>query len=185
MKLRKITTRLLVMAIAALPPLSMADSQLSIGGVGTTAQANLDFRIVIPSFIFFQVGSALTVDRVDYDLNVGPIQPGAGAPVTATGGLNDGADGNLSIILATNAASVSIAATGGNLTDGGTNNIPFTDITATDTGTIPVPDFGTTITPFAPGGFSLADTWSYVYDNTTVYAAATYNGTVTYTVTVL
>ena len=79
----------------------------------------------------------------------------------------------------------SIGASGGNLTGSGANTIPFADITAADTGTIPVPDFGATISPFAPGGFSLTDTWTYTYDNTTVYQADTYNGTATYTITVL
>jgi len=185
MNFSKLLTSALASALVLLPSLTVADSQLSIGGAGTTAQANLDFRIVIPSFVYFQIGSAGSVDRVDYDLSVGPVQPGSGGPITATGGTGDGADGALSITLATNAASVSIGASGGNLTGSGANTIPFADITAADTGTIPVPDFGATISPFAPGGFSLTDTWTYTYDNTTVYQADTYNGTATYTITVL
>lgn len=185
MKLTRLVTGALASALVFLPSLTVADSQLSIGGTGTTAQANLDFRIVIPSFVFFQIGSAGSVDRVDYDLNVGPVQPGSGGPISATGGLGDGVDGALTVTLATNAASVSIAASGGNLTGGLGGTLPFADITAADTGTIPVPDFGTTVTPFAPGGLSLTDTWSYTYDNTSVYSADTYNGTATYTITVL
>lgn len=184
MKLTRIFAGALASALVLIPSLTVADSQLSIGGAGTTAQANLDFRITIPSFVYFQIGSAGSVDRVDYDLNVGPVQPGSGGPIAATGGVADGADGSLSVILATNAASVSIAASGGNLTSGA-DTLPFADITAADTGTIPVPDFGATITPFAPGGFSLTDTWSYTYDNTSVYNAGIYNGTATYTITVL
>jgi len=185
MKFSRLLTSAIASALVLLPSLTVADSQLSIGGAGTTAQANLDFRIVIPSFVYFQIGSAGSVDRVDYDLNVGPVQPGSGGPISATGGAGDGADGALSITLATNAASVSIGASGGNLNGSGANTIPFGDITAADTGTIPVPDFGTTVTPFAPGGFSLSDTWTYTYDNSTVYQADTYNGTATYTITVL
>jgi hypothetical protein len=180
-KLIKIT---ITSAFVLLPSLTVADSQLSIGGAGTTAQANLDFRITIPNFVYFQIGSAGSVDRVDYDLNVGPVQPGSGGPVSATGGTGDGVDGALTVNLATNATSISIAATGGNLTSGA-DTIPFADITANDTGTIPVPDFGTTITPFAPGGFSLTDTWTYTYDNSSVYNAGTYDGRATYTITVL
>lgn len=184
MKLTRIFTGVLASALVMLPSLTLADSQLSIGGAGTTAQANLDFRIIIPSFVYFQIGSAGSVDRVDYDLNVGPVQPGSGGPISATGGVGDGVDGALTVNLATNATNVSIAASGGNLTSGG-DTLPFADITASDTGTIPVPDFGTTISPFAPGGFSLSDTWSYTYDNTSVYNAGTYDGRATYTITVL
>ena len=119
MKLTRIFAGALASALVIMPSLTVADSQLSIGGAGTTAQANLDFRITIPSFVYFQIGSAGSVDRVDYDLNVGPVQPGSGGPIAATGGVADGADGSLSVILATNAASVSIAASGGNLTSGG------------------------------------------------------------------
>lgn len=184
MKLTRLFTSAVAAALVILPSLAVADSQLSIGGAGTTAQANLDFRIIIPSFIYFQIGSAGSVDRVDFDLNVGPVQPGSGGPISATGGVGDGVDGALTVNLATNATSVSIAASGGNLTSGA-NTLPFTDITAVDTGTIPVPDFGATITPFAPGGFSLTDTWTYTYDNATVYNAGTYDGRATYTITVL
>ena len=184
MKFTKLVASTIATALIAAPSLTVADSQLSIGGAGTTAQANLDFRIVIPSFVYFQIGSAGSIDRVDYDLSAGPVQPGSGGPISATGGVADGADGALTVSLATNAASVSITATGGNLTSGA-DTIPFADITAIDTGTIPVPDFGTTFSPFAPGGFSLSDTWTYTYDNTSVYNAGTYNGQVTYTITVL
>ncbi len=182
MKLNKLLVVATIGAAFALPQVVTADSQLSIGGAGTTAQANLDFQIIIPDFVFFQVGTAASVDRVDFDL-AGTL-PGSGGPFAATGGVGDGADGDLTVNLITNAASVSIAATGGNLVSGG-DTIPFADITATDTGTISVPDFGTTISPFNPGGFSLTDTWTYTYDNASVYAAGTYAGTVTYTVTVL
>jgi hypothetical protein len=186
MKRSNILLSALASAVVILPSVSIADSQLSYGGAGTSAQANLDFRIVIPSFLYFQVGSAGTTDRVDYDLSLGPVEPGSGGPITATGGTGDGADGTVSVTLITNAASVSIAASGADLTGGGALTLPFSDITATaGGGTIPVPDFGATISPFAPGGFSLSDNWSYTYDNTSIYEAGTYNGTATYTVTVL
>jgi len=184
MKFSKPLLSALAATMVTLPSLSLADSGIGFGA-GASAQADLDFRITIPNFVYFQIGSAgATVDRVEYDLNVGAIQPGTGGPIAATGGTGDGADGSLSITLATNAANVSIAASGGDLTSGALT-IPFTDITATGTGTIPVPDFGTTITPFAPGALSISDTWSYTYDNSTIYGAGIYNGTVTYTVTAL
>ena len=117
-------------------------------------------------------------------MTAGPTQPGSGS-VAATGGTGDGADGIVTVNLSTNAASVSIAASGGTLSDGGANTIPFTDITATDGGTITVPDFGASVNVTPGGVFDLSDSWTYSYDNSTVYAAGTYDGRATYTVTVL
>jgi hypothetical protein len=189
MKLTKPLVSALASAMIILPSLSVADSQLSIGATGTTAQANLDFRIVIPNFIYFQIGSAGSIDRVDYDLGAAPaVEPGTGGPIAATGGTGDGVDGALTVTLTTNAASVDITATGGDLTGALGGVLPFADITASDTGTIAVPNFGSTGAAFAPTGsptFTMTDTWSYTYDNTTVYDADTYDGRATYTVTVL
>ncbi len=184
MKLKKLITSTALAAIMFVPAVVTADSELAFGSTGTTATANVDFRIVIPSFIYFRVGSAGgTVDRIDYDLGVASAQPGSGTAVAATGGTNDGADGILAISLITNAASVSIAASGGNLTDG-TDTIPFADISASNTGSITVPDFGASVT-LNPASYSLTDNWTYSYDNTSIYNPATYNGTTTYTLSVL
>jgi hypothetical protein len=181
--------KLLVSAVAALaagPMLVSADSDIGIGGAGTSASANLDFRIVIPQFVYFRVGSAAagTVDRVDFDLLTAGAQPGAGGTVIANGGSGDGVDGDLFVNLVTNVASVTIAATGGNLTNG-TDNIPFTQINTADGGVIPIPAFGGSgnLAAGLPG--ALLDTWSYEYNNDTPYPPGTYNGTVTYTVTAL
>jgi hypothetical protein len=182
---------MLAAAIAATlsaPMLASADSDLGVGGTGTNAQVNLDFQITIGDFVYFQVGSlaAGTVDRVDFDLTAGAgTVSGSGGPFAANGGVGDGADGMLSIELRTNVANVSIAATGGDLTGPGGATIPFTEITATDGGVVDVPDFGATITPFAAAPGALTDTWTYTYDNSSVYAPGTYSGTVTYTVTTL
>jgi hypothetical protein len=186
-----LSRKLLVSTIAALassPTLVSADSDIGVGGTGTTAQANLDFRIVIPDFVYFRVGTvgAGNVDRVDFNLATGLIQPGVGGNVAANGGVGDGADGVLTIELITNVASVDIDTDtgGGNLTSGA-NNIPFTKITETDGGVIPMPAFDTnaTLSTGLPG--SLSDTWSFTYTNDVVYPAGTYDGTVTYTVTTL
>jgi hypothetical protein len=181
-----LSRKLLVSAVAALvaaPTLVSADSDLAIGAAGTQASADLDFRIVIPQFVFFRVGSAgNTIDRVDFDLLTAAVQPGAGGNVAANGGTGDGADGDLSVQLATNVTNVTIAASGGNLTSGA-NTIPFTQINAYDGAVIPVPAFGASgnLAVGLPG--ALSDTWSYDYNNNTSYAPGTYDGTVTYTVT--
>jgi hypothetical protein len=157
-----------------------ADSDLQFGG-GATASASLDFRITIPQFVYFQVGSAAAVvDRVDWDLT--GSQPGLGAPLGATGGTGDGVDGILSITLITNAATVTIASNtgGGNLVDGG-NTIPFSEITVADGGNIAAPDFDTNTVIATGGVYSQTDSWTYTYDDSNNYAAGTYNGTSVYT----
>lgn len=179
MKLNKLVTASLMAAAVSIPQFAAADSQLAFGNAGTTAAASLDFRIIIPDFVYFQVGDATNIDEIEY--NLGTTEPGSGS-FAATGGTT-ATNGQVDVTLITNAASVSIGATAGNLTSG-SDNIPFTDITAADTGTITVPDFGATTT-VTPGSFSLSDTWSYQYDNDTVYNAGDYTGQVTYTVTTL
>jgi len=175
----------LAATLVALPSLSSADSDLGIGA-GASASADLDFRIVIPDFVFFQVGtfgSAPQDDIVEFDLGAGPVRPGSGTDVSATaGGAGDGIDGALSVILATNAPTVTITATALVLSDGGTGTIPSSEILTATTGTIPQPAFGANTGSFAPGLATLNDTWTYTYDNAAVYAAATYTGRVVYTV---
>ena len=119
------------------------------------------------------------------DVELSFTESGVGGPFLATGGSGDGADGALTVELRSNATNIEIEASGGNLVGVNTaGNLPFADITASDGGTIPVPDFGATQSLNA-GPYSLSDTWSYTYDNTNVYVPDEYNGTVTYTVTTL
>ncbi len=156
-----------------------ADSDLQFGG-GATASASLDFRITIPQFVFFQVGTLASVDRVDWDLT--GSQPGQGSALPATGGVGDGVDGVLNITLITNAATVTIASNtgGGNLIDGG-NTIPFSEITVVDGGTIAAPDFDTSTVIPTGGVYNQTDSWTYTYDDTNNYASGVYNGTSVYT----
>jgi hypothetical protein len=125
------------------------------------------------------------VDEVHFDLTAGlGTESGSGGPFAANGGVGDGVDGALAVTLRTNVAGVSITATGGNLTGPG-GNIPFTDIDAADGGTVTVPDFGATVTPFVTAPGNMVDTWTYTYDNLNTYAPGAYTGTVTYSVTTL
>lgn len=185
MTLRKKLLVTLGAAAVTAPMLATADSAIGIGGTGTTAQASLDFLITIPDFVYFQVGTVGSVDRVDFDLSAGGgTEPGLNLPFAATGGVLDGADGALTIELRTNVSSVNIAASGGNLTSGA-DTLPFTDISAADGGQITVPDFGANVDIVAGLPGTLNDTWTYTYDNSAVYPPGTYAGTVTYTATTL
>ena len=180
MNLRKLALASAIAIAIGAPATSVADSELSIGGTGTTAQASVDFRITIPDFVYFQVGTVGNgnVDLVDF--NMAGLESGDSTPVASVGGA-------LNVVLRSNADNVSLGASGGNLTGAvllGT--IPFAEITATESvgGSIPVPDFGST-NNLPAGPYNLTDSWSYEYDNTSVYAPDVYTGQVTYTVTTL
>ena len=185
MTLRKLAIASAIAAVIGAPSMALADSDLNVGPSGTTAQAQLSFRITIPDFVYFQVGtaSAGTIDRVDFDMT--GLEAGDGNAVAPTGGTGDAADGIVTVVLRTNAANVEIDATGGDLTGtvSGTT-IPFSEITASDGGVIPVPDFDGT-TNLGSGPIDLTDNWTFSYDNTSVYQPDQYDGTVTYTVTTL
>ena len=171
----------LTIGIAA-PHFAAADSELQFGS-GATATANLDFRITIDQFVFFRVGTNAdgTVDRVDWDLT--GVQPGeSAAPIAATGGTGDGADGVLTIQLITNASQVTLASnTGGGDLVSGTDTIPFTDINVADGGTITAPAFDGNVVIATGGVYSETDDWTFTYNDDTPYVPGVYDGTSVYT----
>ena len=182
MKLKKILLASLVSAAIVVPQMASAESQLSFGGAGTVATAHLDFTVIIPGFVYFQVGSAGALDRVEWDL--GASQPGQAVALNATGGDLDGADGQLSIVLWSNAGQVTLAVDNFSLTSGA-NTIPNTEILVSDTGTLTAPTTGVPATINTSGLASLSDTWTYQYADSAAYPLGTYNGTATYTATTL
>lgn len=189
MTLRKLMLTSVTAAAMSAPMLATAESDLAFGAAGaTTATVNLDFQIVIPSFIFFQVGAfgAGNIDLVDFNLQTAAETPGSGTGVGRTNG------GGVPVVLSTNATNVRVAASGAGValteTGGGADVIPLAEITGVSTGggAIPVPDFGTDTGLAVAGGIGVTDTWTFTYDNINVYAAGTYgsstnNGRVIYT----
>lgn len=198
MKVSKLSKIALAVALAV-PAIASAESSFVTGAATATgANARLDFRIVIPSVLYFRVGTSnlpaltnnATVDLVDF----GTIAtPGNSTPVAATSGgvLVDvrGNNGNISL---------TASHTGANgLYDGVGDYISMTTISATDGGNITHPTFvdnGTsgvvTILPnIGTKITNLSDTWTFSYANATIPAAGTYGGVntnqgrVTYTVT--
>jgi hypothetical protein len=82
---------------------------------------------------------------------------------------------------------ISAVGVGGNLTSAG-NNMPYSEIISTATGTtgtainMPAAGGSTVVTPTA--GLIVRDgRWAYSFDNTTLYPAGTYTGTINYTAT--
>ena len=84
MKLKKLFYASVLSAAAMVPQMVSADSQLSYGGSGTTATANLDFTVIIQDYVFLRVGTDAAQDRVEWDMSGLPV--GQGVPLTATGG---------------------------------------------------------------------------------------------------
>ena len=182
MTFRKLTLAATVAMAMSAPGTVVADSVLSFG---TTASADLNFRVILQQFLYFQVGDPTdgTVDTIDFDLSSGP-QPGGGT-------VGGSATVPVSLITNIGAGTVQISATGADLagTGGNLDTIPVTDISGVGTGTIPVP-----VTNGAPVNVSTApyagtDTWTFTYSNPTPagapISADTYSTTVTYTVSVL
>ena len=192
-KMHLLTTALL-MAVCA-PTAVMAESA-SDDTSPYSAAVNLDFQIDIPSVLNFRVGSAGgTIDLINFSPLAADV--GNGNDVNGTGG--DLTGGVVTVDLFSNAGPVTITPTnssgGAGLSDGGTNNIPYTEIlTASNLAALGAPSLtnagGTPTSPTETAGVTdLSAQWTYTYDNTAVYPAGTYGGItmrggrVTYTAT--
>ena len=132
-------------------------------------------------------------------INFSPLAAdvGNGNDVNGTGG--DLTGGVVTVDLFSNGGQVTITPTnssgGAGLSDGGTNNIPYTEIlTSSNLAALGAPSLtnagGTPTSPTETAGVTdLSAQWTYTYDNTAVYPAGTYGGVntqggrVTYTAT--
>ena len=161
------------------------------GSGGAGAQVDLQFRIIIPQFIFFRVGSTgTTVDRIQFDPTTADVTT-PGAVTNATSG-GDVSPGVVTVSLISNAGAVTISETndggGSGLSNGSGDFISYAQINSSGTGTIappPLSDAGTGSTPVptTAGAVTVAsDQWTYTYTNpATPPAPGTYDGTVFYT----
>jgi hypothetical protein len=195
MKLFKkhLLTTAILMAVCA-PTAVMAESA-SDDTSPYSAAVNLDFQIDIPSVLNFRVGSAGGVDLINFSPAAAVV--GDDSDVAGTGG--DLTGGVVTVDLFSNGGQVTITPTnsslGAGLSDGGTENIPYTEIlTASNLAALPAPVLsnagGTATSPTETAGVTdLSAQWTYTYDNTAVYPAGTYGGIntrggrVTYTAT--
>lgn len=166
-------------------------------GSGASATANLDFRVIIPPVTRLRIGDPAAVTEIQFDLGAGgaPV-PGDGTDVTAANGGSGGYPTStttaVTVQLITTAASVDVNQTPTAVTLVGAvpgNTIPWTEILITDSGAGfthsqsggTLTNVTTTVFTGGPGTFN--GTWTFVYDNTTAYAADTYTGRMQYTVT--
>ncbi|MEA3436706.1 MAG: hypothetical protein U9R43_09595 [Thermodesulfobacteriota bacterium] len=187
----------LVMAIAlCYVNFANAESNFATGTAaqsgGSGASARLDFRIVIPEFIYFQVGTiAGTIDEILFTPTANEVYSGTPG-IGGSGG--DVGGGTVSVVLVSNVGNVEIEETNDGttgLSDGLGNSISYTQIstTSSNAGSLPAPTLsdagGTTVTIVPNVGTSVinrSERWTYEYNNLAVPpAAGTYTGQVTYT----
>ena len=191
----------LVMAIAlCYVNLANAESNFATGGVagsgGAGVAVNLDFQIVIPQFIYFQVGTGgAAIDQIQFAPTASDVAT-PGAITTGTGG--DLTGGRVTLSLVSNAGNIRITennnSAGAGLGNGSGSFISYAQIsTATTDPNLTAPILsdggGNTSFPTAVGNITNIQTdWLYTYTNpATPPEAGTYGagggtgGRVTYT----
>jgi hypothetical protein len=182
-------TGLLCLAMAAVMP-AHAESDFQTGAGALNANARLDFRVVIPKFIRFQVGSTgATVDLVEFSVPAANV--GDGTDIARTNG------GAVPVLLQSNNGNVSLTGTTlGQLNNGAGENISFAEILSTSSDpNLNVPTLvdgatsaAVTVTPNVGARvINRTANWSFAYSNTNFVGAGSYggvnvnNGRVTYT----
>jgi hypothetical protein len=165
-------------SLTAITP-AHADSKFTTGAGAISAAPQLDFRVIIPKFIRFSVGTAVdgTVDLVEFSVLAANV--GSGTDVARTNG------GAVAVSLVSNGGNVTLTGTTtGALTDG-TEDISFAEILSTsDNAQLAAPvlvDAGVsadvTVTPnIGTKVVSRTANWTFAYSNTDVVGAGTYGG---------
>jgi hypothetical protein len=188
MMLKKVTLAAAVAAAVALPLSARAESNVTTGGGSISASARVNFSVVIPRFIFLQVGTGTllapngTIDTISFAPTV--AQVGTSAAIAGTGG--DLPGGAVTVRIIGNAGSVTLAAVSGAPTlVSGTDTIPWTQISTAITGGATHPTINGASASFAAvsGVVNVNGSWAYSYLNSITPAAGTYTGQVTYTAT--
>jgi len=161
-------------SLAAITP-AHADSKFTTGAGAISAAPQLDFRVIIPKFIRFSVGTAVvgTVDLVEFSVLAANV--GSGTDVARTNG------GAVAVSLVSNGGNVTLTGT----TTGATEDISFAEILSTsDNAQLAAPvlvDAGVsadvTVTPnIGTKVVSRTANWTFAYSNTDVVGAGTYGG---------
>lgn len=166
---------------------SHAASNFATGASGTlTTSVNLNFSITIPRFVMLRVGSAASVNTLVYAPTAAQIVNSTG--ILATGGDTGAGNSDVTVqVIGNGGTSITLTAvTGAATLTSGANAIPWTTLTVTSpTGAITAPPFnsGSTVLTPSSGVVNQTGSWRYTWTNpaSTVYAAGTYTGTVTYT----
>jgi hypothetical protein len=178
---------------------AFAASGTNTAAVGPRTVANpVNFAVVIPAFLYFQVGNVGSTNTMNFAVPALSVGVGAVAP---TGGDAGGGTGVNVVVRGNNGQVViSTAVTGGGSglgtgtpADGFINYNQITT-TSSDAANLPAPVLANAAVPnvnAALGGGAVgagkvtnrSAVWTYSYLNTTVPSAGTYTGTATYTAT--
>ena len=147
--------------LAAAPGTVMADSDSDDGGGPLAATANLDCQIVIPGILRFRVGTdgSGNVDEILFEPPIATLGDGTDTSASSGGDISAGV---VTVSVFSNAGLINIEESnngGGNGLTSGNNKVT-----------------------------NRSETWTYTYDNSTLYPAGTYGtsangGRVTYTAT--
>jgi hypothetical protein len=170
-----------------------------------TATAHLNFQIVIPKFLFLQVGTGTSfannaaIDTITFDMSAAVASLGNGVAQNATAGSGDLTNGAVTARVVGNnfaAATNLTATTAGAMSNGTGSTISWSEITVA-TAAAPTNPTGTTLAhpgtlaaPFADGAsttvsltpvakvINQAAKWTFTYKNTNIPASGTYGNTV-------
>lgn len=175
-----------------------------VNGAGT-ATARLNFSIVIPKFLFLQVGTGTAfatnaaIDTIVFDMTGTPSAIGSGTAQAATSGGDISPGAVTARVLGNNfTAAVNLSATTtGAMSNGAGDTISWSEITVATSALAVTPAAaatlshpGTAAAPFADGAATTVSLtpvskvinqsakWTFSYKNTNVPAAGTYGATV-------
>lgn len=176
--------------ISSLPFVAHAESNFVSGATGS-AVAHLDFQVVIPRFLYLQVGTGTaytnvtTVNQLVFTVSASGVGTGTAA-VTPTGG--DISAGVVTAKVAGNNGDITFtSSTAGAMTDPAGDTLSWSTITTTaaanTTATTlahpgPLADAGTpSVTLTSVGKVVNQDAkWTFAYANANIVAAGTYGG---------
>jgi hypothetical protein len=177
--------------LCAVPGLVSAESNEASGGGTLTASARLNLSVVIPTFLYFQVGNtgAGNIDTITFSPTSDVL--GDSSTIAGTGG--DAGGGGASVRVRSNAGEITITPTNDGGVGGlgtGAGNISLSEISvASSDPALPTPlltDAGgaadaVKVTLTAGNVTNRQAVWTYSYDNTTTPEAGTYDAQITYT----
>ena len=184
----KFAKQLIALAAVAAAFSAQAESKFATGAGPLSAAARLDFRVIVPKVLFLQVGTGTNfidntaIDRVDFTLAAADVTSGL-----AIAGVRSPAGAITARVLG-NGGDVTFGAAGtvGGLAGPGAP-IPWSQIVPSVAGALihPAIDAAASTVAATSGVVNQTSVYSFNYSNTSVVAAGTYNGRVTYTASVL
>lgn len=177
-----------------MPTAANAESKFVTGAGALTAQANLDFTITIPKFVYVRIGTGTSMaDNTNIDnlvYNVPAANVGDSSVISATSGGDIAAGQVTARVIGNNGTIAFSASTAGALSNGSGDSIPWTQIDVSaatitagsllahpalvngaGTPTNLTPNIGTKVT-------NLDARWTFTYKNNSIVPAGTYGGTV-------